>query len=455
MTSCWSPRATIPSACPPATGTSQGWAGAGAGACLAGDARHVLAARTATGDRWNLLREGCPPRRRAQLPVLAASNGGRSERGRPYAEHQRRPGACPDSRRYAGGLHVPVRVDARKHRIYARPGGRHVVPDHTSARPRLVDASGQPNRSIHYFGVIGRLRPGASIDRARSDLEAIAAQRAIDFPDTNAGWGVTVRPLHEQTVGALRPALLMLLGGVAVVLLITCINVANVLLARAAGRGRDLAIRSALGASRRRLIQQALTESVLLSFAGGIAGLGVMVLATRGILAVAPSTLPRLWRGIPRAAGRPVCARPVDRDRSRRRADSGVRRRELPSPGHAPRRHSRHGVLRPPPDSRRPHRLGSRAGDDPDGLRRIAAAQLCVGASRGPRFQRGAASYDAGRGAAALHRRRIAADFLRRPREPAPRTAWRLLRRRHHPASARQHEHDDVPRDRGTRSATR
>ena len=119
----------------PDAGTGEGWAGAGAGACLAGDARHVLAARTATGDRWNLLREGCPPRRRAQLPVLAASNGGRSERGRPDAEHQRRPGACPDSRRYAGGLHVPVRVDARKHRIYARPGGRHVVPDHASARP--------------------------------------------------------------------------------------------------------------------------------------------------------------------------------------------------------------------------------------------------------------------------------------------------------------------------------
>ncbi len=159
---------------------------------------------------------------------------------------------------------------------------------------RMVDASGQPNRAIHYFGVIGRLRRGATVDRARSDLAAIASQRAIDFPDTNAGWGVTVRPLHEQTVGALRPALLILLGGVGVVLLITCINVANVLLARAVGRGRDLAIRTALGAPRGRLIQQTLAESMLLSFAGGLAGLGVMALATRGILAAAPTDLPRL-----------------------------------------------------------------------------------------------------------------------------------------------------------------
>ena len=159
---------------------------------------------------------------------------------------------------------------------------------------RLVDASGQPNRSIHYFGVVGRVAAGQTLDRVRADLAAIATQRASDFPDTNAGWGVTVRSLHEQTVGPIRPALLILLGGVGVVLLITCINVANVLLARAAGRGRDLAIRSALGASRARLIQQALTESVLLSLAGGIAGLGVMQLALRALLAAAPSTLPRV-----------------------------------------------------------------------------------------------------------------------------------------------------------------
>lgn len=160
--------------------------------------------------------------------------------------------------------------------------------------PRLVDATGQPNRTIHYFGVIGRLRPSASLEAARAELEGIATQRALDFAGTNAGWGVTVRSLHEQTVGKLRPALLILLGGVGVVLLITCINVANVLLAKAAGRGRDLAIRSALGASRARLIQQTLTETVLLSVIGGIAGFGVMYLAVRATVAAAPSSLPRI-----------------------------------------------------------------------------------------------------------------------------------------------------------------
>jgi putative ABC transport system permease protein len=168
---------------------------------------------------------------------------------------------------------------------------------------RLVDATGAPNRGIHYFGVVGRMRDGASLARARADLEAIAAQREADYPDTNAGWGVTVRPLHEQTVGSVRPALLILLGGVGVVLLITCINVANVLLARAAGRGRDLAVRSALGATTTRLVQQSLTESLLLSVTGGLVGLGVMAWAIKGILALAPATLPRISEVTP---GTPV-----------------------------------------------------------------------------------------------------------------------------------------------------
>jgi predicted permease len=160
--------------------------------------------------------------------------------------------------------------------------------------PRLVDAAGLPNRTIHYLAVIGRLAPGASVAAARADLNDLARRRAAEFPDTNAGWAVTARPLHEQTVGQLRPALMTLLIGVGVVLLITCINVANVLLARATGRQRDLSIRSALGASRYRLIRQSLVESTLLGLAGGLAGMAVMWAVTQAILAMAPSHLPRL-----------------------------------------------------------------------------------------------------------------------------------------------------------------
>src|SRR4029434_6447785 len=114
------------------------------------------------------------------------------------------------------------------------------------------------------------------------------------FPDTNQGWGVTVRSLHAQTVGAVQPALLVLLGGVGIVLLITCINVANVLLARATGRQHDLAIRSALGASRRRLIQQMTGDSLVQAVAGGTVGLAVTLGGIRALVSLAPANLPRL-----------------------------------------------------------------------------------------------------------------------------------------------------------------
>lgn len=168
---------------------------------------------------------------------------------------------------------------------------------------RLRDASGQPNRAIHYFSVIGRLAPGRTIEHARSELAAIAVQRAADYPDTNRGWGVTLRSLHEQAVGPVRPALLLLMAGVGVVLLITCINVSNMLLARASARRQDISIRAALGASRGRLMQQALVESLLLSLAGGAAGLGIMVLTIRATLLAAPPGLPRFGEVSP---GTPV-----------------------------------------------------------------------------------------------------------------------------------------------------
>ncbi len=158
---------------------------------------------------------------------------------------------------------------------------------------RLRDATGQPNRSIHYFAVVGRLAPERTVEGARSELTAIAARRATDHSDTNAGWGVTVRPLLEQAVGSVRPSLILLMGAVGVVLLITCINVSNVLLARASARRQDLSIRSALGASRIRLMQQAIVESTIMALAGGAAGLGIMLLTIRATLAFAPPGLPR------------------------------------------------------------------------------------------------------------------------------------------------------------------
>ena len=171
---------------------------------------------------------------------------------------------------------------------------------HVPARDsRFQDQAGQPSRTIHFLSVIGRLQPGKTIDDARSEIRALAARRAAEFPDTNGGYGATVKTLHEQTIGKVRPALMVLLIGVGVVMLITCVNVANVLLARATGQQRDLAVRSALGASRRRLVQQMLVESTVLAVAGGALGIGVMILSTRLLVALAPPDLPRLSEASP------------------------------------------------------------------------------------------------------------------------------------------------------------
>lgn len=159
---------------------------------------------------------------------------------------------------------------------------------------RMVDASGQPARTIHMLAPIGRLKPGASIAQARVELDTIAARRATEFSDTNAGWAVTIVPLHEQVVGRVRPAVLLLLGGVGLLLLMTCLNIANVLLARATSAQRELAVRAALGASGGRLVQQSLVESLTLAVLGGLAGTLVVFAGTPLIVALAPTDLPRL-----------------------------------------------------------------------------------------------------------------------------------------------------------------
>jgi predicted permease len=140
---------------------------------------------------------------------------------------------------------------------------------------------------------IGRLKAGTTMEEARSDLERVSRNLAGAYPDTNKGIGATIVSLKQMVVGNVRPTISLLFGAVVFVLLIACVNVSNLLLARSLRRTREFAIRGALGAGHWRLLRQLLTESLLLALAGGALGLVVAVWATQAVLSVLPEALPR------------------------------------------------------------------------------------------------------------------------------------------------------------------
>ncbi|MFL6567882.1 MAG: ABC transporter permease [Chthoniobacterales bacterium] len=160
-----------------------------------------------------------------------------------------------------------------------------------------ADGSPHPqteNRGSHSVESIGRLKPGVTVAQAQSDLSAIAARLEAQYPDDNTHMGVATKPLREELIGDVRTALYILFGAVVCVLLIANANVANLLLARASVRGKEIALRAAMGASRGRIVRQLLTEAVLLAALGGFFGLLIAQWGTDALVKAVPQNIPRI-----------------------------------------------------------------------------------------------------------------------------------------------------------------
>jgi predicted permease len=163
--------------------------------------------------------------------------------------------------------------------------------------PSGIDPAVRTNRGSHFLNLVGRLRPGVTLEGARADIERMLVEWTTLNPGTHVptvdGHRMTIEPLQDDLVGGVRTALLLLLGAVGFVLLIACANVGNLLLAKAESRGREIAVRTALGAGSGRLLRQFVTESLVLALIGGAVGLFLGWAGVRMLLAVSPDSIPR------------------------------------------------------------------------------------------------------------------------------------------------------------------
>jgi len=263
-------------------------------------------------DGFNLTGEGDPERIEGAIvtPTLFPLLSANAAIGRTFLPEEEQPGRERVvllshglwMRRFHGDPAIvgrPIAVDGASMEVVGVMPASFQFPDASTElwRPILLDADAvsDNNRGSHGYTILARIESGVTIDRAQADLDAVTATFKSEHPNNYRNdFSTSIRPLHDEIVGETSRPLYVLLGAVGLVLLIACANVANLTLARAVTRGKEIALRTALGASRSRLLQQLLTENVLVSLAGGTAGLFVASCGVRLLIAAAPDAIPRL-----------------------------------------------------------------------------------------------------------------------------------------------------------------
>ncbi len=226
--------------------------------------------------------------------------------GREFSEDELKPGAAGAAivsytfaaRHFGAAGHAlgqPLRIAGKNLTIVGVMPLGFRFPDQTDVWiPEDALEMGSASRSAHNYRVVGRLRTGVALEQAQAQMKTIGARIEQKYPDSNSGLSVAVMRLRDQMVSNFRLTLYVMLAAVGVVLLIACANLANMLLAKAVGRAREIAIRAAVGASRIRIVRQLITESVVLALMAGALGVALAFWGSRALVALAPADVPRL-----------------------------------------------------------------------------------------------------------------------------------------------------------------